>query len=40
MPCGERVALARLGDACPSCGGHQLHVVQGEDLRVREIEIA
>lgn len=40
LPCGERVALARLGDACPGCGGHQLQVVQGEELRVREIEIA
>jgi Zn finger protein HypA/HybF involved in hydrogenase expression len=33
MPCGER-------DACPKCSGHQLQVVEGEDLRVREIEIA
>jgi len=40
LPCCERVALARLGDACPNCGSHQLQVVQGEDLRVRDIEIA
>ena len=40
MPCGERVALARLGDACPRCGSHQLQVIQGDEMRVREIGIA
>jgi hydrogenase nickel incorporation protein HypA/HybF len=40
MPCGEAVALARLGDPCPRCGSHQLQVTQGEDMRVKEIEIA
>lgn len=39
MPCGERVALARLGDACPRCGSHQLQVVGGEEMRVKEIGI-
>lgn len=40
MPCGESVDLARLGDACPRCGSHQLQVTQGEEMRVKEIEIA
>lgn len=40
MPCGVRVPLAALGNACPYCGSYQLAVVQGEDMRVREIEIA
>jgi hydrogenase nickel incorporation protein HypA/HybF len=40
MPCGQRVALARLGDACPRCGSHQLQVVAGEEMRVREIAVA
>lgn len=40
MPCGEAVALARLGDACPRCGSHQLQVTQGDEMRVKEIEIA
>ena len=40
MPCGQRVALAHLGDACPRCGSHQLQVVAGEEMRVREIAIA
>ncbi len=40
MPCGARVPLAGLGNACPHCGSYQLQVVQGEDMRVRDIEIA
>jgi len=40
MPCGTRVAVAALGDACPLCGSYQVEVVAGEDMRVREIEIA
>jgi hydrogenase nickel incorporation protein HypA/HybF len=40
MPCSERVPLARLGDPCPRCGGWQLAVVAGEEMRVKEIEIA
>jgi len=40
MPCGRRVALARLGDACPVCGSYQLQVVGGEEMRVREIAVA
>jgi hydrogenase nickel incorporation protein HypA/HybF len=40
MPCGERVAIERRGDACPRCGSYQLQVVEGEDMRVREIEVA
>ena len=40
MPCGNSVDLARLGDPCPRCGSHQLQVTQGEEMRVKEIEIA
>ena len=40
MPCAAQVALARLGDACPSCGSHQLQVIAGEEMRVKEIGIA
>jgi hydrogenase nickel incorporation protein HypA/HybF len=39
MPCGARVALARLGDACPRCGSHQLQIVEGEEMRVMDIAI-
>ena len=40
MPCGEAVPLARRGEPCPRCGSYQLNVTQGEDMRVKEIEIA
>jgi len=39
MPCGERVAIERLGCACPVCGSYQLQVIGGEDMRVKEIAI-
>ncbi len=40
MPCGARVPLARLGDACPRCGSYQLQVLEGDAMRVKEIGIA
>lgn len=40
MPCGASVPLQRLGDACPHCGSYQLQVTQGEEMRVKDIEIA
>ena len=40
MPCGTRVALAQLGDACPRCGSYQLQVLAGDEMRVREITVA
>jgi hydrogenase nickel incorporation protein HypA/HybF len=40
MPCGERVPLPQLGDACPHCGSYQLQVVAGDQMRIREIAVA
>ena len=40
MPCGTQVPITQRGDACPHCGSHQLQVVQGDEMRVTEIEIA
>ncbi len=39
MPCGDRVALAQLGDPCPRCGGFQLTVTRGDAMRVKDIAI-
>jgi len=39
MPCGTRVPIEQRGDACPHCGSHQLQVVQGDEMRVTEIEV-
>jgi hydrogenase nickel incorporation protein HypA/HybF len=40
LPCGESVPLARLGEPCPHCGSFQLQVTQGEEMKVKEIEVA
>lgn len=40
MPCGTTVEVERLGDGCPRCGSYQLQVTQGDEMRVKEIEIA
>ena len=39
LPCGTQVPMLRRGHACPQCGSHQLQVVQGEEMRVTEIEV-
>lgn len=36
--CCAPVALAALGDACPSCGGYRLRVTGGTEMRVKELE--
>jgi hydrogenase nickel incorporation protein HypA/HybF len=40
MPCGDRVALPKLGEPCPRCGSFQLQVLSGEEMRVKEIAVA
>ena len=39
MPCGGRVPIAAIGDACPRCGSYQLQVVDGGEMRLKEIAI-
>ncbi|MEO5335264.1 MAG: hydrogenase maturation nickel metallochaperone HypA [Magnetospirillum sp. WYHS-4] len=38
-PCGGEVAIDALYDPCPRCGGHQLRVTGGEEMRVKELEV-
>jgi hydrogenase nickel incorporation protein HypA/HybF len=40
MPCGAAVKLGSRGEPCPSCGSYQLTVVRGEEMAVKEIEVA
>jgi hydrogenase nickel incorporation protein HypA/HybF len=40
MPCSRSVPLAERYDPCPRCGSHQLQVIKGEELRVKELEVA
>ena len=39
MQCSAPVTISRRGDACPTCGSHQLQVTGGERMRVMDIEI-
>ncbi len=38
-PCGERIPITAIGDACPRCGGYQLQVIEGGEMRLKEIAI-
>ncbi len=38
--CNKQVALKRLIDGCPQCGGYGLQVVEGAELRVLELEVS
>ena len=38
--CGKTVGLAERFDACPECGGFRVQMTAGDELRVREMEIA
>jgi hydrogenase nickel incorporation protein HypA/HybF len=37
--CQINVAIRRRFDPCPHCGGHQLLVNGGEELRIKELEV-
>ena len=39
LGCGQTVAIARRGDACPQCGGFQLQPTGGQELRVLDMMV-
>jgi hydrogenase nickel incorporation protein HypA/HybF len=39
LDCGGDTPLAALFGACQRCGGYQVKIVAGEEMRVREIEV-
>ena len=39
MLCGKSVEVPALGEPCPLCGGYQLQVTGGTEMRVRDLEI-
>lgn len=39
MPCGQNVPVSQRYDACPRCGSYQLQVNQGEEMRIKELEV-
>ena len=38
--CAKDVAIQRRFDACPECGGHRLQINGGDELRIKELEVA
>jgi hydrogenase nickel incorporation protein HypA/HybF len=39
MACAKTVPLQQRYEPCPHCGGHQLQVTAGDELRVKELEV-
>ena len=39
MMCAKTVTIGHRYDPCPSCGGHQLQVTSGEEMRIKELEV-
>ncbi len=39
MSCGKPVEISARFDACPDCGGYQLQVTGGDEMRVKELEV-
>lgn len=38
--CGREIEIAALGEACPQCGGYKVQVTGGQEMRVKEMEVA
>lgn len=39
MHCAQTVDIARRFDECPLCGGYQLQVTGGDEMRIKELEV-
>jgi len=39
MQCSKAVRIKQRFDACPECGGYQLQVVGGEEMKIKELEV-
>ncbi len=39
LPCARSVPIRERYDACPECGGHQLQVTAGEEMRIKDLEV-
>lgn len=39
MECMKAVTVGARYDLCPSCGGAQLHVTGGDEMRIKELEV-
>ena len=39
LPCEAEVAMAQRLAPCPRCGGYQLRVTGGEEMRIKDLEV-
>jgi len=39
MACAQSVTIQARHDACPDCGGYQLQVSSGDEMRIKELEV-
>ena len=39
LSCGKTVSIAGRFDPCPECGGFQLQMNGGDELRIKELEV-
>ena len=39
MACAETVEIQARYDPCPNCGGYQLQVGSGDEMRIKELEV-
>jgi len=37
--CAAEVAVQQLYDECPQCGGYQLQIIDGDQMRIKELEV-
>ncbi len=40
MSCVKSVTVEQRYDPCPCCGGYQLQITAGDEMRVKELEVA
>lgn len=39
LACAKTVEIAQRYDPCPDCGGYQLQVTGGDELRIKDLEV-
>ena len=39
LACGQAVEVQKLYDACPECGSFQLQTSDGQQMRIKELEV-
>ena len=39
MTCAKTIPVQHRYDACPDCGGYQVEVTGGEEMRIKELEV-